>query len=235
MKRKYKVRTGKKTVEREYSYIPVRYIIAVLITLLEILAIIGIVVACCYYIPYFYVAAFITEVFCVIKIVASDDNPDYKVPWLLFVLILPIAGFMLYFLFYSRKLGKKFICRLDELKKYRYESDQAKILEELESENAHASAQAKMLCSISGASVFGNTRQTYYPLGEDMWQAMLPDLEKAERFIFMEYFIIEEGRFWNSILDILKQKAASGVTVRVLYDDIGCMGTLPGDYAKTLR
>ena len=235
MKRKYKVRTGKKTVEREYSYIPVRYIIAVLITLLEILAIIGIVVACCYYIPYFYVAAFITEVFCVIKIVASDDNPDYKVPWLLFVLILPIAGFMLYFLFYSRKLGKKFIRRLDELKRYRYESDQVKILEELERENAHASAQAKMLCSISGASVFGNTRQTYYPLGEDMCQAMLSDLEKAEKFIFMEYFIIEEGRFWNSILDILKQKAASGVTVRVLYDDIGCMGTLPGDYAKTLR
>ena len=235
MKKKYKVRIGKETIEREYNYIPVRYIIAVLITLFEILAIIGIVVACCYYIPYFYVAAFITEVFCVIKIVASDDNPDYKVPWLLFVLILPIAGFMLYFLFYSRKLGKKFIRRLDELKQYRYESDQAKILEELERENAHASAQAKMLCSISGASVFGNTRQTYYPLGEDMWQAMLPDLEKAEKFIFMEYFIIEEGRFWNSILDILKQKAASGVTVRVLYDDIGCMGTLPGDYHKTLR
>jgi len=235
MKRKYKVRTGKETIEREYSYIPVRYIIAVLITLLEILAIIGIVVACCYYIPYFYVTAFITEVFCVIKIVASDNNPDYKVPWLLFVLILPIAGFMLYFLFYSRKLGKKFIRRLDELKRYRYESDQVKILEELERENAHASAQAKMLCSISGASLFGNTRQTYYPLGEDMWQAMLSDLEKAEKFIFMEYFIIEEGKFWNSLLDILKQKAASGITVRALYDDIGCMSTLPGDYAKTLR
>ena len=235
MKRKYKVRTGKETIEREYSYIPVRYIIAVLITLLEILAIIGIVVACCYYIPYFYVAAFITEVFCVIKIVASDNNPDYKVPWLLFVLILPIAGFMLYFLFYSRKLQEKFVRRLDELKKYRYERNQTKILNELERENSHAAAQAKMLCSISGASVFGNTKQTYFPLGEDMWQAMLTDLEKAEKFIFMEYFIIEEGKFWNSILEILKQKAASGVTVRVLYDDIGCMSTLPGDYAKTLR
>ena len=142
---------------------------------------------------------------------------------------------MLYFLFYSRKLQEKFVRRLDELKKYRYERNQTKILNELECENSHAAAQAKMLCSISGASVFGNTKQTYYPLGEDMWQAMLPDLEKAERFIFMEYFIIEEGRFWNSILDILKQKAVSGVMVRVLYDDIGCMSTLPGDYAKTLR
>ena len=192
-------------------------------------------IALCIYVPKFYILCYITAFACILKIIASDDNPDYKVPWVLFVLVVPIAGFMLYFLFYSRKLQKKFIRRLDELRKYRYESDQVKILEELERENAHASAQAKMLCSISGASVFGNTKQTYYPLGEDMWQAMLPDLEKAEKFIFMEYFIIEEGRFWNSILDILKQKAASGVTVRVLYDDIGCMGTLPGDYAKTLR
>ena len=234
MKKKYKVRTGKETIEREYNYIPVRYIIAVLITLFEILAIISIVVACCYYIPYFYIAAWITEIFCVIKIIASDDNPDYKVPWLLFVLILPIAGFMLYFLFYSRKLGKKFIRRLEELKKYRYERNQEEILGELERENAHASAQAKMLCSISGASVFQNTKQTYYPLGEYMWQALLPDLEKAEKFIFMEYFIIEEGTFWDSILDILKRKAYEGVTVRVLYDDIGCMSTLPGDYHKQL-
>ena len=202
LKRKYKVSTGKKTIEREYNYILVRYIIAVMITLFEILAIIGIVVACCYYIPYFYIAAWMTEIFCVIKIIASDDNPDYKVPWLLFVLVLPIAGFMLYFIFYSRKLGKKFIRRLEELKKYRYGKEQKEIIDKLECENPHASAQAKMLCSISGASVFCNTKQTYYPLGEDMWQAMLSDLEKAERFIFMEYFIIEEGTFWSSILDI---------------------------------
>ena len=234
MKRTYKVRTATKTIERQYSYIPVRYILAVLITLFEILAIIGMTVACCYYVPYFYVAAFLTEVFCVINIIASDDNPEYKVPWLLFVLILPIAGFMLYFLFYSRKLQKKFRRRLAELKQYHYSRKQGETLAVLEGENPHAAAQAKMLCSISEASVFTDTKQTYYPLGEDMWQAMLCDLETAEKFIFMEYFIIEEGEFWNSILEILKRKAAEKVTVRVLYDDIGCMNTLPGDYHKQL-
>ena len=235
MKRTYWVNTGRETVERTYNYIPVRYIIAVLITLCEVLAIIGIVVACCYFIPYFYLAAWLTEIFCVIKIIASDDNPDYKVPWLLFVLILPIAGFMLYFLFYSRKLHRKFTHRLDELKKYGYESDQAKIVAALESENATAASMARMLCAISGAHIFENTKETYYALGEEMWQAMLTDLEEAKEFIFMEYFIIEEGAFWNSILEILKKKAAGGVTVRVLYDDVGCMSTLPGDYYKTLR
>ena len=234
MKRTYHIRAGKETIEREYNYIPVRYILAILMTLFEIAAIIGIVVVCCYYIPYFYIAAFFTEVFCVIKIIASDDNPDYKVPWLVFVLVLPIAGFMLYFLFYSRKLKRKFIRRLDDLKKYQYHRERSEILCELERENGYAAAQAKMLCAISGASVFTGTAQTYYSLGEEMWQAMLHDLERAEKFIFMEYFIIEEGIFWNSILDILGRKAQDGVCVRVLYDDIGCMNTLPGDYHRRL-
>jgi cardiolipin synthase len=145
-----------------------------------------------------------------------------------------IAGFMLYFIFYSRKLKKKFVRRLDELKRYRYETSRETLFEELAREDPYASAQAKMLCSISGASLFCNTRQRYYPLGEEMWKAMLSDLEKAETFIFMEYFIIEEGVFWNSILDVLKRKAADGVTVLVLYDDIGCMSTLPGNYHKQL-
>ena len=224
-----------KQVEREYDYIPFRYIIAVLITAFEVLAVLGIVVALCWYVPYFYILAWLTEIGCVIKIIASDDNPDYKVPWLLFVLIVPIAGFMLYFMFYSRTLQKRFIRRLDALKSQAYRKDDTELMQKLREENPAAAAQAKMLCEISESHLFTNTKQRYFPLGEDMFTAMLEDLQKAEHFIFMEYFIIEEGKFWNSILDILKAKAAAGVEVKVLYDDIGCMATLPGDYHKTLK
>lgn len=233
MKKKYQYQAGKQTIEREYNYIPVRYIIAVLITLFEVLAIIGIVVALCYYVPYFYIAAWLTEIFCVIKIISSDDNPDYKVPWLLFVLILPIAGFMLYFIFYSRKLPKKYIRRLDELKKYTYPTEDPST-PQAPLDDPVAASQAKMLTEISGSRLFTNTKQTYFPLGEDMLSHMLTDLETAESFILLEYFIIEEGKFWNAILEILERKAARGVTVRVVYDDIGCMSTLPGNYAKLL-
>ena len=95
MKRKYKIQAGEKTIEREYSYIPVRYILAAIITLLEIAAIIGIMIALCIYVPKFYILCYITAFACILKIIASDDNPDYKVPWVLFVLVVPIAGFML--------------------------------------------------------------------------------------------------------------------------------------------
>lgn len=235
MKRKYSYFDGKKQTEREYSYIPFRYILAVFITLFEVLAVIGIVVVLCYYVPYFYLAAWATEIFCVIRIIASDDNPDYKVPWLLFVLIIPVAGFMLYFMFYSRTLQKRFIKRLDTLKSQGYKYDDSAQITKLQDENPIVASQAKMLCGIAETHLFTNTKQEYFPLGEDMYRHLLQDLETAEKFIFMEYFIIEEGKFWSSILEILKQKAASGVEVKVLYDDIGCMMTLPGDYHKTLR
>ena len=235
MKRKYSYFDGQKQREREYSYIPVRYIIAVLITLLEVAAVIAIVMLLCVYVPYFYILCYVTSFACIIKIVASDDNPDYKVPWLLVVLLLPVAGFMLYFMFYSRKLQKRFIKRLDALKNQGYQKDDSVLFAALEKDNPVVASQAKMLCSISEAHLLSSTKQEYFPLGEDMHRRLLQDLETAEKFIYMEYFIIEEGKFWNSILDILKEKAAAGVEVKVLYDDIGCMMTLPGDYHKTLR
>ena len=221
-------------VQKEIDYIPVRYILAILITLLEVLTILGIVIALCYYVPYFYLACWATEIFFVVHIIASDDNPDYKIPWLLFVLIIPIAGFMLYFLFYSRKLQKKFIKRLEDLNGNTYEYDSG-LLEKIAEENPVAASQARMLCHIADVHLFTNTRQEYFPLGEDMFKRLLTDLETAEKFIYMEYFIVEEGMFWNSILDILKKKASEGVEVKVLYDDIGCMTTLPGNYHKILK
>ncbi|MBQ8600394.1 MAG: PLDc N-terminal domain-containing protein, partial [Clostridia bacterium] len=235
MKRKLCYDVNQKTVEREINYIPVRYILAILITLFEIVAVIGIVTALCYYVPFFYVAAWLTEIFCVIRIIASDDNPDYKVPWLLFVLIVPIAGFMLYFMFYSRKLKPKFIKRLRDLHDHTYEKEDESLFDRLQAENPTAFSQAKMLCNIADTHLFTNTKQTYFSLGEDMFPMLLEDLKKAEKFIFMEFFIIEEGKFWNSILEILKEKAALGVEVKVLYDDIGCMMTLPGNYSKILQ
>ncbi len=235
MKKTITYDVNKKTVQREIDYIPVRYIIAIFITLFEVLAVLGIVVALCYYVPYFYLAALATEIACIIRVIASDDNPDYKIPWLLFILIVPIAGFMLYFMFYSRTLQKKFIRRLADLKRHSYKKDDRELFKELKEENPVAAAQAKMLCDIAETHLFSNTKQEYFPLGEDMHYRMLQDLEKAEKFIYMEYFIIEEGKFWDSILDILKRKAAEGVEIKVLYDDIGCMMTLPGDYHRTLR
>ncbi|MBE6691203.1 MAG: cardiolipin synthase [Ruminococcaceae bacterium] len=228
-------RVGKKVIRRQVNYIPFRYILAVLLTIFEVATIIGVVVACCYYIPYFYLAALLTQIVCVVRIIASDDNPEYKVPWLFFVLVLPIVGFMLYFLFYSRKLKPRYVRRLRELRDSTRPEQDPTVTDALEREQPTVAADARMLCRISGSRVYTGTAQTYFPSGEAMWPQLLRDLQSAERFILLEYFIVEEGRFWDSILSILKQKSDNGVEIRMLYDDIGCMSTLPGNYAKRLQ
>ena len=97
--------------KKEIYYIPVRYILAVLITVAETAAVVAIVVALMYKVPYFSIVVLLTQLGVILQIVNSNDNPDYKIPWMLIVLIVPVAGFMIYFIYYSRKLSKKFIKR----------------------------------------------------------------------------------------------------------------------------
>lgn len=94
--------------------------------------------------------------------------------------------------------------------------------------------QANYICNVTDMPFFDNSRVTYYKIGEEFHSALMEALQKAERFIFMEYFIISSGIMWNSIHDILSQKVKQGVKVNLIYDDLGCMPTLPQHYYKEL-
>ncbi|MDE7213864.1 MAG: cardiolipin synthase, partial [Anaeroplasmataceae bacterium] len=187
------------------------------------------------YIPYFYFAVVLTQFGVSIAIINRKDNPDYKLPWLFFNMLIPIIGFMLYFMFYSRKLTKKQSKRIKELVKQKIEKDDTSILSSVSQNSKIIASQAVLLNKLSDSHIYANTDIRYYSLGEELFAAMVEDLRKAEKFIFMEYFIIEDGLFWNTILEILKEKVKAGVEVRVVYDDIGCMMTLPGSYHKQLK
>lgn len=221
--------------EQEVNYIPFRFILAILLIVLETAAVVTITILCAIYIPYFYLAMHVAEIVCVLKIINSQENPDYKIPWLLFVLIVPVAGFMIYFMFYDRKLKKKYVKRLEKIRRQQVQTEDKETLLKLKEEDKQAFLNANLLCKLSGTHLYQNTDAEYFDMGENLCAAMLEDLKKAEKFIFLEYFIIEEGIFWDSIMDILKEKAVKGVEVRIVYDDVGCMCTLPGDYYRTLR
>ncbi len=220
---------------KKIKYIPLRFLVAMHLIVLEILAIIGLVVLLCYYVPYFYLLALATQISCIIKIIASDDNPDYKVPWLFIVLIVPVAGFMLYFMFSQRKLSRKFRRRLKLAYGNGYNLDDSPVFENLKNADKTAYNHFKMIKNMSGANLFNAQGLKYYPDIEVLRKDLLEDLKKAEKFIYLEFFIIQKGVFWDSILEILVEKANSGVEVKVLYDDIGCMQTLPAEYGKALK
>ena len=220
---------------KKIKYIPLRFLIAMHLIVLEIVAIIGIVILLCYYVPYFYLLALATDISCIIKIVASDDNPDYKVPWLLVVLLLPIAGFMLYFMFAERKLSRIYRKRLKIAYGNAYSIDDSPRFETLKSIDKTAHNQFSVIKKTSGSSLFKSQGLKYYGDIEVMRSDLLGDVKKAENFIYLEFFIIQKGVFWDSLLEILVEKAKSGVEVKVLYDDIGCMQTLPAEYGKALK
>ena len=175
---------------KKFKYIPLRYLFAMLITILEIVAIIGIVIALCYYVPYFYALAMATQFACTVKIIASDDNPDYKVPWLVVVLILPVVGFMLYFIFSSRKLKEKYVNRLKDIVKNTYDKSSEEEFNALKGSSITAYNQFKMLSKISGASLYTKSNIEYFSDIKLLQNRLIDDLKSANNLIFLEYFII---------------------------------------------
>lgn len=135
MKKKIVIYDKDGAKEQEVNYIPIRFIIAILLILLETVAVVTITILCAVYIPYFYLALYATQIFCVLKIINSQENPDYKIPWLLLVLVVPIAGFMIYFMFYDRKLSRKQVRRTEKIMSQQIHTKDEGTLENLEKED----------------------------------------------------------------------------------------------------
>lgn len=166
-----------------------------------------------------------------IHLVNRDTSPEYKLTWLV-VIAIPIAGVVLYFLFFERRLSK----REAELIS-RYTDNELLSREpsaEIPATSSHYGKVRALLRDDPMALAYSNTGARFFASGEEYFSSLIEDLKAAEKFIFLEYFIIEEGELWSNIHEVLSEKAAAGVDVRVIYDDIGCMQTLPSRYEKTL-
>jgi cardiolipin synthase len=185
----------------------------------------------------FYWVSVVISLICTIWVVGNKTNPGYKIAWIVIILAVPFLGGPLYLLIGGNRLPKplrkkmrrmelKMIHELGNLKK-------ADALAVIAGESV--GKQVRYIERIAHCPVYGNTETQYFSCGELFFVPMLEELKKAEKYIFMEYFIIQEGKMFNAILDVLKEKAAAGLDVRVLYDDIGCALTLPSNYPKKLE
>lgn len=165
-----------------------------------------------------------------------DLDPTSKITWLIVIMLLPVFGALL--LWYTQSdIGHTTVKnRLSQLTEQtrEYIPQSQETMEALCRENPGAASLARYIRRSGCYPVFDRTAVTFFPLGERKWEEMLRQLEQAEHFIFLEYFIIDEGLMWGRILEILARKAAAGVDVRVLYDGTCEFSTLPHDYPKRL-
>ncbi len=182
---------------------------------------------------YCYILFFILGILVLLKIINGNANPNYKIAWIIPVLTIPIFGTLLYILF-GNKLNNKKIEKNKENIQNILKQDE-KVLEKLKKQNIDFYNQANYVYRNACYPIYENTYTEYLKIGEVYYQRLIEELKKAEKYIFMQYFIIHEGKFWNEILDILKQKVKEGVDVRVVYDDMGCIVTLSSKYYETLK
>ncbi len=173
----------------------------------------------------------------VINLITQNDNPAYKIAWITTILALPIFGICIYIFFGVNTLKKADMMRLARIER-KYKSEIEKALEGREAptfQSIRAKTQAAYIENTTRALIYENTETKYYPLGDDLYPDMLEALRSAEKYIFLEYFIIERGVMWSTILEILEEKVKKGIDVRIIYDDMGSMITLPHNFPSKMR
>lgn len=173
----------------------------------------------------------------VIYIIWRPSNPAVKLAWVVPILVFPLFGGVFYLFFGHVIVPKKLresMERTDELVKKNLTQKEA-VMNMLRQENEAVANQCDYVLSYAAMPVCNHTSSVYFADGLPFWESLLVDLEKAEHFIFLEFFILGEGKMWNSILEILERKVREGVEVRLIYDDVGSVFLLPKNYDRILE
>jgi len=169
-------------------------------------------------------------------IVTKDRNSSYTIFWLIIMLALPVFGYILFLLWgttgltrrRSRKIRENIAHALTFLKQDPH------IFSEFLCKHPSRQRLGTYLCN-EGFPIYYNTQCTYFPLGELQFEKLIEDMEKAQKFIFLEYFIVADGQLWDRIHDLLRQKVQQGVEVRVLFDDLGSITKISDSLVRELR
>jgi len=187
-------------------------------------------------IPFVTFFTYLASLLLVLRLVKKDESAALRISWILIIMTLPIVGIFLYLLFGnsfpSRKIKKRLEKERSETAKFlQYGSDNEKD----DFKDIRVEGCLQYLNSVASYPAFKNTETKYYPLGVLMYEDMLKELASAKKFILMEYFIIEEGKMWDGIMEILLAKAEEGVEVRLIFDDLICQQLFTDKFVSSLR
>ena len=181
----------------------------------------------------------------VLCILPREDNPSYKISWIILIMAVPLVGGIFYLIFGMKRNSRHMARQIERYTRTLLHRDHGQQLlapkaasaplNRLEQNNPMLGRQAGYIQNSSGFMLYENTEAQYFPSGETFYERLLEELRGAKKFILLEYFIVHPGKMWDSILKILEQKRDHGVQIRIMYDDVGCVTTLPALYADYLR
>lgn len=178
----------------------------------------------------------IVAVFCVARIYIRPGSSSYKPGWIILIMLVPVVGLILYFLWNGNQVKKKLA-----LKTMRMPPELPEVQESSDRAQAELARRWPRWAKLTeylrrqDLPLFANTEMTYFPTGEEYLEDLLARLEKAQKFIFLEYYIASEGQIWDRICKVLAERAADGVEVNLILDDFGSMMTMPPEEIQALR
>ncbi len=188
------------------------------------------------YFVYLYFICVTISVLTVLYIVNKGGDPGYKIAWIIPILLVPVFGGMVYLLCGGNGLSKRVRRKMKYMTRHLAEAlGRDKQSEALAPFGQDAVNQSRYLEEYAHCPLYTNTYVRYFSLGDNAFGPMLDELRRAEKYIFLEYFIIAPGKFWDCVLGILEEKAKQGVDVRIIYDDMGSLYTLPKNYDRELE
>ena len=179
----------------------------------------------------------LSVIMCAVLIRQDSTAPEFKISWMVLFMIMPVQGGLLYLLWGDKRpafrLRKKLDWAYDRIRPLRRTDPAAQAM--LERANPRAGRTAAYLRDFAAYPVYSGTNVKFYASGEAVFPDLLEALESAQESILLEFFIISKGKMWDAVHDVLRRKAAQGVDVRMIYDDVGCATGLPAQYWKTLQ
>lgn len=170
-------------------------------------------------------------------IISRRNKGAFKLSWVFTIMLFPLFGGLFYLVFKAQVSSKRLLKNKSAVEEKMCQAadrgDEA--AKKLCAETENFAPLGRYLKDTACFPPYAGAQCEYLSPGERFYERLLEELEKAEKYIFLEFFILQEGQMWNSILDILRRKAAEGLCVRLIYDDVGCFLKLPPDYEKSLR
>ena len=188
--------------------------------------------------PHYFGGSVVVTAAMVLYLLNSKMDNSAKITWMVVIALFPVVGVPLFFYVKSNvghNILRKRLLELEDVLRTQLPQNRS-VVRKLEASEPGAASLATYLYGRGGGfPVYENTAMTYFPSGEAKFEELLRQLETAEKYIFVEYFIIDEGLFWGRVLEVLARKAAAGVDVRVMYDGTCEFSTLPRDYPRRLE
>jgi len=227
----------KKPMRRLLNFLLSRVVLISLLILLQLVMVLVLVVWVSSYAFRYYLLLLILSSILVIYLIQKRGNPTYSQAWIIVLLVFPLFGGVIYLLFGNKRVPKALMRQAHQFddEETPVLTQQESILAALKEKDATVAKQFHYVSRYPGYPVYQHTRVEYFPSGEEMFAVLLDKLKSAKRYIFLEFFIIWEGVMWEQILEILLAKVKEGVDVRLIYDDAGCISTLPDGYDERLR